>query len=68
MKDWAEEREILLQAMRDIAALPPEMGTYSDYALGYNIGQNQAREIARRSLDRCGELYPKVPPLWPFGT
>lgn len=56
MKDWTDQREEMLSALIKIAELPSEMHKYSDYALGYAIGQNQAKEIARRTLMRLGEM------------
>jgi hypothetical protein len=56
MKDWTDQREEMLTALLRIAELPSEMHKYSDYALGYAIGQNQAKEIARRTLMRLGEM------------
>lgn len=56
MKDWTEQREEMLKALLQIAELPTELHTYSDYALGYAIGQNQGREIARRTLHKLGEM------------
>jgi hypothetical protein len=56
MKDWADQREEMLKALLEIAELPTELYTYSDYALGHAIGHNQAKEIARRALMRLGEM------------
>jgi len=56
MKDWSDQREEMLSALLSISDLPSEMHKYSDYALGYAVGQNQAREIARRALMRLGEM------------
>lgn len=60
MEDWAEQREIYFKALVQIASLPPEMRSMSDYMLGYAVGHNQAREIARRALYVTGQLS-KVP-------
>ena len=56
MKDWADQREEMLRALLEIADIPTELHKYSDYALGYAMGQNQAKEIARRTLMRLGEM------------
>lgn len=56
MKDWAEQREEMLRALVEIADLPVEMRSHSDYVLGYAVGQDKAKEIARRALRRLGEM------------
>lgn len=64
MKDWADQREVLLAAILAIVAIGECPRVYSEIDhVDWQARFDGAEEVARSALVACGELPPEMPVL-----